>query len=225
MGQFEVQQRTSDCMFNATALLEQWNEKNTKKKIINFLGLKQTVEFVDVLKDRSQSQESDHAESVDNQVVIKGENGMIGSEAYVLIKGRMTKSGKTSDTYWMHPYLFIDFAMWLNPRFRYEVIKFVYDQLVQFRHDAGDNFKIIQAAITRWRPTPRHRAHLSKALNCIVFGKHGRGLRNNATEEQLQSLSFLERKYTDLVNEGYIRNYNQLIEKLRIEWNDRQKPF
>lgn len=29
----------------------------------------------------------------------------------------------------MHPLLFIDFAMWLNPAFKYDVLKFVYDEL------------------------------------------------------------------------------------------------
>ena len=35
--------------------------------------------------------------------------------------------GKYNGGTWMHPMLFIDFAMWINPSFKYDVLKFVYD--------------------------------------------------------------------------------------------------
>src|SRR5574343_509232 len=111
MGQFQVQQRTCDGMFNATALLKQWNESSgMKKSIQDFLFNDNTKEFIKVL------------ESEENT------NG--GNSPYLATRG---KQGAT----WMHPYLFIKFAMWLNPRFEYHVIKFVYDQLIRFRNDAG----------------------------------------------------------------------------------------
>ena len=47
----------------------------------------------------------------------------------------------------MHPFLFIDFAMWLNVEFKYEVIKFVYDQLIQYRIEAGDTYREMAAGI------------------------------------------------------------------------------
>lgn len=47
----------------------------------------------------------------------------------------------------MHPLLFIDFAMWLNPAFKVKVLKFVYDQLIQYRNDAGDTYKEMAAQI------------------------------------------------------------------------------
>lgn len=40
----------------------------------------------------------------------------------------------------MHPILFVKFAMWLNPRFEVQVIKFVYDQMLKYRNDAGDAY-------------------------------------------------------------------------------------
>jgi hypothetical protein len=49
----------------------------------------------------------------------------------------------------MHPFLFIDFAMWINPKFKYEVIKFVYDRLIQYRNDAGDAYKEMAKAIAK----------------------------------------------------------------------------
>lgn len=71
--------------------------------------------------------------NAENQIVIKK-------------KGRMTFNGKTPDNVWMHPFLFIDFAMWLNPTFKYDVIKFVYDELINYRNEAGDAYR--EMAIT-----------------------------------------------------------------------------
>lgn len=38
----------------------------------------------------------------------------------------------------MHPMLFIDFAMWINPEFKYDVIKFVHDEMIRYRNEAGE---------------------------------------------------------------------------------------
>ena len=58
----------------------------------------------------------------------------------------MTFNGKTPDNVWMHPFLFIDFAMWINPTFKVTVIKFVYDELINYRNEAGDAYR--EMAIT-----------------------------------------------------------------------------
>ena len=55
-------------------------------------------------------------------------------------KGVHTSNGRTSDKVWMHPYLFIKFAMWINSTFEVQVIKFVFDELISLRCDAGDNY-------------------------------------------------------------------------------------
>jgi len=45
--------------------------------------------------------------------------------------------GKNGGT-WMHPILFIDFAMWINPKFKVKVLKFLHDKLIKHRIDTGD---------------------------------------------------------------------------------------
>ncbi|MBC7407182.1 MAG: KilA-N domain-containing protein [Arcicella sp.] len=40
-----------------------------------------------------------------------------------MIKSKANK-GVNAGT-WMHPILFIDFAMWINPKFKVKVLKFV----------------------------------------------------------------------------------------------------
>ena len=83
-------------MFNATDLLKQWNKhpNNPKRDLKDFWILKQTDKFLEVL-----AQDKDFLEGVNLPYV----------------KSKASR-GKNAGTF-MHPFLFIKFAMWLNPRF------------------------------------------------------------------------------------------------------------
>lgn len=116
MGDFDVLQRTSDGMFNATSLLKQWNEySGLKKDVAHYFENSSTKEFINAL--------------------ISEEN--FNSRNSVYLKSRGKYNGGT----WMHPLLFIDFAMWLNPSFKIKVLRFVYDQLIEYRNEAGNAYK------------------------------------------------------------------------------------
>jgi hypothetical protein len=102
MGDFNVHKRTSDGMFNANSLLKQWYEhNNSKKELKDYLDNKSTKEFIETM--------------INDDSIIGGIVPMIKSRA---------NKGDNSGT-WMHPYLFIDYVMWLNPKFKLAVIKFV----------------------------------------------------------------------------------------------------
>lgn len=198
MGDFNVTQRTKDGMFNATNLLRQWNESilNTPnlgylKKMDKFFDLKSTKEFITAIEQNSKD----------------------GDSPYLKTRG---KYGGT----WMHPYLFIDFAMWLNPTFKLQVIKFVYDELIKHRNLAGDNYRELCSAIYRIAPNCDF-SKPAKWLNYVVFNDHRREIRNSATENQLNDLHSLEKKYADLISEQYITNIETLRAKLREEWRKR----
>lgn len=51
MGDFDVSQRTKDGMFNATALLKQWNAQDgvAQRKLDNYFASAKTTEFVDTI--------------------------------------------------------------------------------------------------------------------------------------------------------------------------------
>ena len=50
MGNFLVEQRTKDSMFNSTNLLKQWNEASgEKKEITKFFDSENTKEFISAL--------------------------------------------------------------------------------------------------------------------------------------------------------------------------------
>ena len=60
----------------------------------------------------------------------------------VLIKGR----GRNAAT-WVHPLLFIDIALAINPKFKVEVYKWLYDELLKHRNYSGDSYKRMAGAI------------------------------------------------------------------------------
>lgn len=197
MGNYKITQRTSDGMFNATHLLNQWNYNNKmKKQMIHFMENKSTQDFIEVLE---------------NENDIKERNSVV-----------LQSRGRNGGT-WMHPYLFIDFAMWLNPKFKLDVIRFVYDQLIEYRHSAGDYYKGLTSAIQRFNKV--NYVQLAKGLNHIVFGKHEPQLRQKATKEQLHELTELQKQLAFAIDMGYIRSFDELISEMRRLWNMKHFKF
>ena len=205
MGKFEVFQRTSDGFFNATALLKQWNKDGKRKDIDDFLGNKMTKEYITVIE----SKENLNTQKSGDLKVVKSARG---------------KNGGT----WMHPFLFIDFAMWLNVEFKYDVIKFVYDQLIQYRIEAGDAYREMAtqiARISKKSDIPVNISSIASALNHIVYGRHEREIRNKSAEEQsMRELLKLQIKVSELIKEGFIKTYDQLINYLRKIWTEKYQP-
>ena len=92
MGEFNVTQRTKDGFFNATYLLKQWNQKHSvERKMDNYFNSEKSKEFI--------------------STIIERENLHTPKMVYVKSKASRGDSAGT----WMHPLLFIDFAMWITP--------------------------------------------------------------------------------------------------------------
>lgn len=202
MGNFDVSQRTADRMFNATELLKQWNNHSGQKKdIAHFFENKSTDEFVNTL--------------------ITKEN--LNSRNSVYLKNR----GKYGGT-WMHPLLFIDFAMWINSEFKYDVLKFVYDELIKNRNEAGDGHKTLAKQVVKIvnkQFMPVAMQTISKGLNHIVYGRHERNIRNKeANENYLKLLTDLENKIEMLIDEGFLRSYEDVLKYLRLTWQKENQP-
>lgn len=200
MGGLSVHQRTDSGMFNATLLLKEWNkQEGVKKEVTKFLALEHTKDFLNVLI---------HEESLDTH-----------KPAYVSSKAaRGAKAGT-----WMHPFLFIKFAMWINPKFEYNVIKFVYDELIKSRHEAGDNYKTLSSSGVKLEGY--NFSEVAKALQWIIFNKTGKNMRQSASQEQLKELSEVETKLAFAIDMGYISSYDQLIKAMRKMWNDKNRKF
>jgi hypothetical protein len=212
---FTVVQRTSDGYFDGSELLRQWNgvEGNPRRRMSEFIDSTKVKEFLKAL-----AEDESHRTKIDigeNQLLIK-------------IKGRNTKEGKTPDKVWMNPLLFIKFAMWINPTFEVKVLRFVYDEMIRYRNDAGDAYKELSSAVMKIVPKdfmPKAMQKVGEALNWVIFNSHEKMLRNKYGDEMKQrELWQLEKKVSDLINEGFITNFDNLISYLRNQYQKRNNP-
>lgn len=97
-----------------------------------------------------------------------------------VVKGK----GKGNPT-WIHPFLFIDLALAINPKFKVEIYKWLYDSLLKYRNDSGDSYKKMCGALyntsTNKQSFPKE---ISAVANRIKF-ECGVSDWEHATEEQL----------------------------------------
>lgn len=196
MGQFKVEQRTKDGFFNATALLKQWNENSgQQKQMSHYTDNISTQEFITAL--------------------LKEEN--LKERNSVILQTR----GKNGGT-WMHPIAFLDFAMWLNPAFKVKVLKFVADQMIFYRNEAGEAYKRLASAISKIvKPEQMKEAmrQTAEGLNWCIFNNHKTALRNeNGTEDNQRKLFELERLVATLIEDGFITRHEDVMEYLRKQW-------
>ena len=216
MGDFDVYQRTEDSFFNATSLLEQWCKSNDSKKNINhFLELSSTKEFINEIIRRD----------TDIRKSERPENQIVRRTKCITFKDGSKKAG----SYWFCPFLFIDFAMWINPSFKYDVLKFVYDKMIYFRNLSGDAYKILAMNVQKLVGSnfmPSAMKHIGEAINWIIFNCHEKDLRNKfGSEEKQNELYQFEIKVATLIDEGFITSYDDLIKYLRSQYARRHKPF
>ena len=202
MGEFSVYQRTSDGMFNAKSLLKQWNRLSpTERKMDNYFNIQGTGEFL-------------------NNIIAK-EN--LNTPKLVYLKRR----GKNGGT-WMHPLLFIDFAMWINPEFKYDVLKFVYDELIKYRNEAGNSYRNMCeriAQVSKKGDIPKNISSIAKAINIVVYGVHEKQMRNKQAEESsMRELVKLQEMITELIDNGYVNTYEEIRQYLLNTWRKNNQP-
>lgn len=139
-----------------------------------------------------------------------------------------TSRGKHNGGTWMNPTLFTKFAMYLSPKFEYHAIRFISDQMINYRKSAGDEYISLGRAIQKIVGNSFIQVAMKKvsdAMNWVVFNQSARGERNNHGEESSQfELAELERTISMLINEGFIRSYDQLINYLRKKWQEKYQP-
>lgn len=107
---------------------------------------------------------------------------------------------------WLHPYLFMDFAMWVSVSFKADVIACVMDGLIQSRHEAGDFYKemcsaILGAYVDYYDRKPPAKAYIDEAriVRELVTEKKDR---NEMTEQELKQITYLQKVNTSLIKKG-----------------------
>lgn len=252
MGSFDVQQRTKDGMFNATVLLQQWNDTfKSEKRLRHFLETDNTQEFIfalieDVNNTKTQnagtksysellnyqevpnSRKNGYLDSAENQAVTsesKERNlGLKNIPNSVMVSARGNNGGT-----WMHPLLFIKFAMWLNPRFELQVLKFVQDKMLEYRNLACESYKELSTNVAKLVPKdlmePAMR-RVARGVNYVVFNTHNPGERNlHATDDEQMKLFNFQNSISFTIKTGLIKTYEQLINFLRDRWMEAWNPF
>ena len=112
------------------------------------------------------------------------------------------KRGRGSTT-WVHPMVFFDYAMWLNPDFKVKVYKWLYDNLTVFRDDSGESYKIMAGVLA-----DTHK--LSPAQAGIAIPQLARNIKrlvgvsdwNKAEPAQLKKRDELHKNITMLLKAG-----------------------
>lgn len=118
--------------------------------------------------------------------------------------------------------------MWLNPRFEVQVIKFVYDQMIRYRNDAGDAYRELSSAVATIVDStfiPVAMSKIAEAMNWIVFNEHRKMIRNEkGDEEKMRELFELERRTAENINDGLIKEFSGLLNYLRKRYAAKRYP-
>lgn len=119
-----IRQQHKTGWLNATDLLRIGNDYREslglpKARLQKFLDKKATKEFIEQILEEEKIAK-----------VVKAQRGKQGGS-------------------WMHPMLFVDFAMYLNPKFKYEAMAWLTDRLLLNRDVSGESFKEMMSVISR----------------------------------------------------------------------------
>jgi hypothetical protein len=197
----KISQRTKDSYFNATELLAVYNNNSeTQKVFAEYWSNKSTKEFINEL-------EKDIFLNIGNSPHLESHT-KLENNPIVLPKCYETKRGKGGAT-WMHPYLLVDFAMWLSPQYKLQMIKWVYDNLIDFRNQAGDYYKEMCDSICKkyelfYKEKPNYLVYIKEAnfMNSLVYNQYKGGMRNELSENELNLLNQLQKINIKLIDSG-----------------------
>jgi len=100
-------------------------------------------------------------------------------------KAIIRAKGKGQNT-WLHPFLFIDLALAINPKLKVEVYKWMYDALLKHRNSSGDSYKRMSGALFLnannkshyHKEIPRYARYIKKVVGVDDW--------QTATEDQLE---------------------------------------
>lgn len=205
----EVLQRTSDGYFNLTELAKFYDQYRKDNP-----HLELPERRLDDWKSNDKTREM-LEELVDYKVHHTGKKRYDDFEP---IKASKANRGDNAGT-WACPEVFVDFAMWISPQFKVRVLEFVSDNLIAFRHAAGDNYTRLNLAMqAKFERCERHHyINVSRLINTLVFGSPESEQRNGATDAQLDEITRVESSIIDAIDAGLISDYygiKGMIEKL-----------
>lgn len=125
-----------------------------------------------------------------------------------LIKGR----GRSAHT-WMHPLLFIDCALAISPKLKLETYEWLFDNLIKFRNESGDNYKVMCGALyVRHSNKINFHSYVSEVARKIKMACHVTSW-ETANEDQLETRKKL---HNDIALLADVLNNNDQAVRLAI---------
>lgn len=125
--------------------------------------------------------------------------------------------GRNSNT-WVHPLIFIDVALAINPKLKIEVYEWLFDNLIKFRNNSGDSYKEMSAAIfSRFVNKREFPTYIQKVANYIKAELKVDDWQK-ATEEQLKKRDIIHNSIRLLCN--VLNDTNQAV-RLGVKENIR----
>ena len=127
-----------------------------------------------------------------------------------------TKRGTGGGT-WVHLYLLLDAAAWLDADFKLELYDtFINNKILQWREDGGDEFINLNIAIDAYLPEREGKDNtgifiqVAKQLKAKILSPDDTW--NTASFPQLEKRAKLEKELCNYLRLGMIRNYEHLKE-------------
>lgn len=102
------------------------------------------------------------------------------------IESVITKRGRYGET-WVHPLVFIDIALSINPKLKVEVYEWMFDHLIKNRNDSGDSYKEMSASIYILYPNKQAFSKYIARVADYIRKSMKVDDWNSATEEQLKT--------------------------------------
>lgn len=213
---FPIRQTTKDYFFNATDLVNAYNQLNPwkEKRLDKYFELWSVWELIQaVWKDVIKNSNPQDSGYLKNQQQLLLPDLVDVNMKDLVMKTKRWNNGWT----WVHPYIFLDIAMWLSVDFKVMCYGWLYDNLIKFRDEAWDNYKLVTAAIAdTWESFIEE----AKMMNQVVFWYHLPDIRRVATEEQLKNLNIVQKANAKYIREGFnIQEREQkLTDLLELIW-------
>lgn len=185
----DIRQNHLTQMLNANDLFAAYRmtDPNTSKSVVRFMDNESTKSFVEHLI---------QTEGVPANLVVSSKRGSNGGT-------------------WMHPYLFLDFAMWLSVDFKLIAIKWIHDNLCSLRDTAGDDFKELNKVIKDTLNPDKPYVYSNECRLIQGIAGVDTGGRNLSDAEKLDRLKKLQRADIKLLRSGeldYSKRKRRLLE-------------
>lgn len=121
-----------------------------------------------------------------------------------------TKRGRYGGT-WMHPLLFIDFAMYISPSFKYTALTWLTDNLLKNRDESGDNYKrMVHALDVNYAIGGRIGLEIPKMARRIKYALNVDDW-NKANDEQLKKRKLIHDAI--IFGSDFKPDLNELVDK------------